>query len=366
MDCEECLPKRAVEILDEAFDVPDDYPWLFDVDDWETKMRSKPRKSPVLDKEKIRKLKGVTFVQWCLNNRTEFYHGPNKDPTIIYILGTDHEHKYSAKSITQIFNQVKPDILAMEDCLDHTVQKNHDKMMNIIRKYKGNIEEMLKKEPKNKLKSAMLFPGDDEHDAYGELMLSWGHCNNIDSIIPYYLAEKHNVRVKELDVCDFVFDKKLESESVNLFRIEALKQYYNFDCDDTDPLIDVDVFSDLLEAAQDELFVDWLELNKQLELFYNPRPYILETHIRDVFMAGRLQDICLGNPGKTILCLVGADHMFGTLEYIHHRIPKSLMHIISNTQKSRKQLWKKLKNYDCNPTSKINKNKLQIIGVKTN
>eukprot|EP00494_Astrolonche_serrata_P025232 UN25493 len=220
-------------------------------------------------------------------------------------MGTDHEHKYSAKAIKAIFEKVKPDIVAMEDHLDHTVRENHEKMLELIRKHKGEISSLIKNETPTKLKDAMLFPGDDEHDDYGELMLKWGHVNNIDSIIPYYLAEQTKARVKELDVCDYVFDRKLESENVSLFRIEALKMYYGLDIDEIeDSWLDVDTFSDLLEAGQEELTVDWLELNRQLEIHYNPRPYILETHIRDVFMAGRIQDISLGNPGKTILVLV--------------------------------------------------------------
>ena len=48
--------------------------------------------------------------------------------------------------------------------------------------------------------------------------------------------------------------------------------------------------------------------------------YTLLTHLRDIYMCGRVQQVALGNPNKTILVLVGACHTFGVHEFMKYRV----------------------------------------------
>merc|ERR550519_1343516 len=131
------------------------------------------------------------------------------------------------------------------------------------------------------------------------------------------MAEKHDIRIKEIDVSDFVFDGKLSSSDCGIFKVEAIKYLYGFDCDDSDPMLDVDMFMDMLEAAEEIQTCGLSEICRQLEIQYNPSAYIMETHIRDLFMARRIQEVCSGNPGKTILCPVGYDHVYGVHQFFN-------------------------------------------------
>jgi len=358
------FPPKFQDLIEQALEDPDKYNWFFDVEDCDQRQRKKKRKPPKIDLEKFNSLDGVTFLERCLNNKRVFYHGGNKEPTTVYILGTDHEHFYSGEILKQAIEELKPDVIATEDHMDFESRENHEKMMDIMRKYNGEISQITKNEDLTTLKELILCPGwDAESNDCPKLLLEWGHLNNVDSLMTYWMAEQHDIKIKEIDVSDHVFDHKLASSDSGIFKVEAIKYLYGFDCDDSDPMFDVDMFLDMLEAAQPTMTCGIGELCRQLEIQYNSGAYILETHIRDMFMARRIQEVCSGNPGKTILCPMGADHVYGVHQFFNKRIPTRLAQCIQNGQKSRKQLWKELKKYGCDRNNLCNLSKFQDIGL---
>lgn len=355
------FPPKFEALLNEA--QGNDNHWLFDVDEDELAKRLRDHDEPEIDEEYLATLKDVTYLDYCLNNPLEFYHGPNKESTTVYILGTDHEHFVSERYIKTAFEEISPELIAIEDNFDFESEKNHDTMMNLMRKHGGRIQGIIDNEDIKTLKKCFCYPWDEENEETGEILLSWGHLNNIDSLVPFYLAENHDIRIKTIDVCDDVFDRKLEAKDSCVWKTELINYEFGFNVDEHEPPFDVDNFLDFLEAAEEELTMDRVELALQLQLQYNPHAYVTETHLRDFFMATRLQDICKGNPGKRILCLCGADHVPGVRDFFHKRMPGKLRNIISNTQKSKKQLWKELRKYGCDRNNLIDLEKLQNVGV---
>lgn len=358
------FPPKFQELFEKVLADPDSFDYFFDVDDSDVKYRKKRRKPAKVDEESFQKLDGVTYLERCLNNKRTFYHGGDKEPTTVYILGTDHEHFYSGKIIEAAIEEIKPDVIATEEKMDYESQENHEKMMEVMRKYDGDISRITKEMDITSLKDLLLCPGwDSENNDCPKMLLEWGHLNNVDSLVLYFMAEKLDIKIKEIDVSDHVFDHKLESADSGVFKLEAIKYLYGFDCDKTDPLICPDMFLDMLEAAEDIQECGIGEICRQMEIQYNKVAYIMETHIRDMFMARRIQEVCAGNPGKTILCPMGMDHVYGVYQFFNKRIPTRLAQIIQNGSKSRKQLWKELKKYGCDRNNLADLRKFQDIGI---
>jgi len=368
------LPYLAQHILKDAIENPENYPYLFGVTDSDQTARREPRKLPVIDQNRIDYYENFSYLDIAMEKKLiyqqEYIDLPD---TIVYILGVDHEHKSSSYNIRALFDFAKPDILAVEDFLDKQKDpdgwENHQKMMKIVKEYDCDVEAITKKEPRENLIDAFLFPNIDDDDdnqqvnPYGDFLLSLGHLNNIDSIVPYYLCMKRKVKIECIDIHDDVFEH-LEKEDASIFKVEAIKYWYGLDCDP--PVLDVDNVQDLIEATIETPMCGWLELNRQLEIQYNPEGHLFETHARDIHMIGRLQEVCQNNPGKTIICLVGADHMLGMHDLFYSKIPKNLTKSIANCKslKRRKKLFKKLAKLGATKNGRlVNPEKLPIIGT---
>merc|ERR1711879_639113 len=95
-----------------------------------------------------------------------------------------------------------------------------------------------------------------------------------------------------------------------------------------------------------------------MDRMYTPKQYTLLTHLRDIYMCGRVQQVALGNPDKTLLILVGACHTFGVHEFIKCRIPQNLMNVLANGQKNKKHVKKVLKKYGASFTEPLQKERL--------
>lgn len=94
-----------------------------------------------------------------------------------------------------------------------------------------------------------------------------------------------------------------------------------------------------------DLTIDFSYRCTQLQRELEPETYTRLVHLRDLYMTGKIQKIAEQNPGKTILVIAGACHIFGIRDLLHAEIPERIMTILRDPEATLQELDSELQKY---------------------
>lgn len=280
---------------------------------------------------------GETLLETALNKPMVYKHRSGEE-TIVHLMGTEHNIREAAYDIKKLFDKVNPDIVAIEwDC--DSKPDDREPMIQVWEKAGGDLDTIVKTATKAELVQANHFHRDE---GFCDKLLEWGTLLSTDMGQAIYLAHKHNKKLFCIDQSEACCDRQI-GEVWDLTAMHlSLKLLYGVDCVENGWDIE-NVYQ--LNAVCDYYNTALMNQERELGELANPKMHILGTHMRDLFMTKRLQEICEGNPGKTVICCVGACHCPGMRELWEYYIPKAIIDTMMNQNKSKKNLQKVMKKY---------------------
>jgi len=265
------------------------------------------------------------------------YKCKNGEETTIYLIGTEHNIRNSCEDVQSLYKTIEPDIIAIEWDMDYK-KEEHQALLAVWDKCDGDLDRVLKL-PTKELVKAGHFHRDE---GFCDKLLEWGTMLSTDMGPLIHLADKFKKKLFFIDQGSVACDRQLgEVWDVTAMYL-SMKLLYGIDVIERG--LDVENIYQLI-AVSDYYNTALMNQETRIGHIVSPESHVLGTHMRDLFMTKRLHQICEGNPGKTILCAVGACHCPGMRELWDYYIPKVIVDTMLNVNKTKRNLQKIVKKY---------------------
>jgi len=265
------------------------------------------------------------------------YKCKNGEETKVYLIGTEHNIRDSCLDVHALYNDIGPDIIAIEWDMDYK-DEEHQNLLDVWRKCNGELDEVLKLS-KSELVKAGHFHRDE---GFCDKLMEWGTMLSTDMGPLLHLADKHKKKMFFIDQSSVCCDRQLGEVWDLTAMYLSMKLLYGIDAIERG--IHVENVYQLIAVCD---YYNTALMNQETRIgnIVSPKTHILGTHMRDLFMTKRLHQICEGNPGKTVLCAVGACHCPGMRELWDYYIPKAIVDTMLDVNKTSRNLQKIIGKY---------------------
>jgi len=327
------LSKTLPKVVETLRDDPPEYLRWSDSHKSKTAMRQlsvafQDNIGTAVDWRRIAQLQTVPdALEYCMN------HPITIGETPVYILGITHSSDHSAEHVAVAIEKISPATIALESCVDRT-QARVSVQLPLVEKFGGDWPTITDSSDfggngpslVDLAKHGLL---DGSMDV-AQFMVASGSISGCPELTALYEgAVKRSIPIESIDILESV--KIVQNASIDaagyssrrpgdlsegvlrqvVGEEEILSEYFRMMYGDEEMLKILPSFMyRLIESRKrSPPFADLLL--RELHRAYRPKQYWCRIFLRDIYMSFRLRRLASKYPGRPILAIVGASHVFG-------------------------------------------------------